>query len=273
MLRIRGHLGLEAQSDLRGRAAGRRPHGLRHPRRRSRWDPCYANRRILELTGYQAEELDGRPVAMLVPEELHGYLKDEQEKARAGDARTRLSALRRKDGRAIPVVVAPQWIEDQKLERAMVVSVLIDLADVHTARPWARASGKPRFRARPRCLPPPIHLFRRVADRPTADSDRRSGAPDALGAREGDPRPAGPEPARCGDRRAALHQPEHRAQSPEGDLPQGRRLFAGRAARLGRPRSRRPPAALPTRLTRFGQENGPPRAMSRLRPRLSLPPP
>ena len=101
----------------------------------------YANRRILELTGYEAEELDGQPVSRLVPEELHGYLKDDQEKARAGDARSRLSALRRKDGRAIPVVVAPQWIEDEKLGRAMVVSVLIDLAEVHAARPLGARAG------------------------------------------------------------------------------------------------------------------------------------
>ena len=38
----------------------------------------YANRRILELTGYEAEELDGQPMSKLVPEELHGYLKDEE---------------------------------------------------------------------------------------------------------------------------------------------------------------------------------------------------
>jgi len=101
----------------------------------------YANRRILELTGYEAGELDGQPVSLLVPEELHGYLKDEQAKVRAGDARTRLSALRRKDGRTLPVVVAPQWIEDAALERAAVVSVLIDLAEVHTARPLGSRPG------------------------------------------------------------------------------------------------------------------------------------
>ena len=52
----------------------------------------YANRRILELTGYEPHELDGQPLAKLVPEELHKYLRLEQAKTREGDSRTRLSA-------------------------------------------------------------------------------------------------------------------------------------------------------------------------------------
>jgi PAS domain S-box-containing protein len=101
----------------------------------------YANRRILELTGYEAGELDGKPLAKLVPEELHEVLKLEQAKAREGDARTRLSALRRKDGRAIPVAVAPQWLEDTPSGQPAVISVVIDLAEVHAARPMGAAAG------------------------------------------------------------------------------------------------------------------------------------
>lgn len=101
----------------------------------------YVNQRILELTGYEARELDGQPVAKLVPEELHAFLDTEQERARAGDARTRLSALRRRDGRAIPVVVAPRWIEDTPSGEAIVLSVIIDLAEVHAARPLGARSG------------------------------------------------------------------------------------------------------------------------------------
>ena len=101
----------------------------------------YANRRILELTGYDASELDGKPVAMLVPEELHEFLRVEQEKARGGDARTRLSALRRRDGRAIPVAVAPQWLQDTPSGEPAVISVVIDLAEVHAARPMGASAG------------------------------------------------------------------------------------------------------------------------------------
>lgn len=101
----------------------------------------YANRRILELTGYEAAELDGMPVSKLVPEELHEYLRIEQAKTREGDARTRLSALRRKDGRAIPVAVAPQWLADTPRGEPVVISVVIDLAEVHAARPMGALAG------------------------------------------------------------------------------------------------------------------------------------
>jgi len=101
----------------------------------------YANQRILELTGYEAKELDGEPIAKLVPDELHDFLRVEQEKAREGDSRTRLSALKRKDGRTIPVVVAPQSIEDTPRGEPVVISVVVDLADVHTARPMGARAG------------------------------------------------------------------------------------------------------------------------------------
>lgn len=101
----------------------------------------YANRRILELTGYEASELDRQPVAKLVPEELHQYLSAEQAKTRAGDARTRLSALRRKDGRTIPVAVSPHWIENTPRGEPVVISVVIDLAEIHTARPIGASAG------------------------------------------------------------------------------------------------------------------------------------
>jgi PAS domain S-box-containing protein len=101
----------------------------------------YANRRILELTGYEAAELDGKPLARLVPEELHDVLRLEQAKTREGDARTRLSALRRKDGRTFPVAVAPQWLEDTPRGEPAVISVVIDLAEVHAARPLGASAG------------------------------------------------------------------------------------------------------------------------------------
>jgi PAS domain S-box-containing protein len=101
----------------------------------------YANRRILELTGYESAELDGKPVAKLVPEELHEFLRVEQTKTRGGDSRTRLSALRRKDGRAIPVAVAPQLLEETPRGMSAVISAVIDLAEVHAARPLGASPG------------------------------------------------------------------------------------------------------------------------------------
>ncbi|MBW2497004.1 MAG: PAS domain S-box protein [Deltaproteobacteria bacterium] len=101
----------------------------------------YANRRILETTGYEASELDGQPVALLVPEELREQLVIEQNRVQEGDARTRLSALRRKDGRAIPVAVAPQWVEDTPRGVPVVLSVVTELADVYAARPLGASPG------------------------------------------------------------------------------------------------------------------------------------
>lgn len=101
----------------------------------------YANRRILELTGYEASELDGQPVSMLVPEELRESLSVEQVKMRRGDSRTRLSGLRRKDGRAIPVAVAPQLLEDTPKGEPAVISVVIDLGEIHAARPMGAGAG------------------------------------------------------------------------------------------------------------------------------------
>lgn len=101
----------------------------------------YANRRILEFAGYEAKDLDGQPVAMLVPDELRESLRAEQEKTREGDVRTRLSALRRKDGRAIPVAVSPQWIERTASGESAVISIVIDLAEIHAARPLGASAG------------------------------------------------------------------------------------------------------------------------------------
>jgi len=101
----------------------------------------YANRRILELTGYSASELEGQPVEMLVPEELRSQLSVEQERARDGDARTRLSALQRKDGRAIPVAVSPQAIPGDAETDAGVLSIIVDLGEVYSARPLGATDG------------------------------------------------------------------------------------------------------------------------------------
>lgn len=101
----------------------------------------YANRRLLETTGYEAEELDGEPVEILVPDELQDQLHSEQEKVKKGDVGTRLSALRRKDGRAIPVAVAPQPMVRLPNGRPVILSILFELGDVYAARPMGAPKG------------------------------------------------------------------------------------------------------------------------------------
>jgi PAS domain S-box-containing protein len=100
----------------------------------------YVNQRILEWSGYQVDELEGRHVKTLVPPELHEALTVERKRTHDGDQRTRLSAFQRRDGRTFPVAVSPQVLETEDGERA-VLALLVDLGEVHTARPMGAGEG------------------------------------------------------------------------------------------------------------------------------------
>lgn len=100
----------------------------------------YVNKRVLEWSGYQVHELEGKPVEILVPSELHQALSDERSLTHDGDQRTRLSAFQRRDGRAFPVAVSPQITETQD-GRPVVLALLIDLGEVQTARPMGASPG------------------------------------------------------------------------------------------------------------------------------------
>jgi PAS domain S-box-containing protein len=100
----------------------------------------YANQRVLEWSGYDVSELEGRPIEVLVPPELHPALGDERSRTHRGDQRTRLSAFRRRDGRTFPIAVSPQRAETQDGE-PVVLALLIDLGEVQTARPMGAAEG------------------------------------------------------------------------------------------------------------------------------------
>jgi PAS domain S-box-containing protein len=100
----------------------------------------YVNQRILKWSGYSVEDLEGNPVEMLIPEELHSALESERTRTHQGDQRTRLSAFQRQDGRTFPVAVSPQAATTEKGER-VVVALLVDLGEVQTARPMGAAEG------------------------------------------------------------------------------------------------------------------------------------
>jgi PAS domain S-box-containing protein len=100
----------------------------------------YANRRILEWSGFDVTDLEGQPVEILVPEELHEALATERERTHEGDQRTRLSAFQRRNGRTFPVAVSPQMIVNQD-EEPIVLSLLIELGEVQTARPMGANDG------------------------------------------------------------------------------------------------------------------------------------
>lgn len=100
----------------------------------------YANHRILEWSGYEVGELEGKPVEILVPDELHEALAAERDRTHEGDQRTRLSAFQRRDGRTFPVAVSPQMILN-KDEEPVVLALLVDLGEVQTARPMGANDG------------------------------------------------------------------------------------------------------------------------------------
>jgi PAS domain S-box-containing protein len=101
----------------------------------------YANDRILEWSGYEVAELEGEPVALLVPKELHQDLADEHNRTLDGDFRTRLSAFQRRDGRTFPVAVAPNRVNRLDTGEPAVIALLFDLGEVQTARPMGARDG------------------------------------------------------------------------------------------------------------------------------------
>jgi PAS domain S-box-containing protein len=93
----------------------------------------FANDRLLQWLGYEADELDGMDFRQLIPQELHPALGDELDEIHSGDERLRIAILKRKDGRTLPIVSCPHVIRDGERIEA-VVAVVMDLGEVQTAR-------------------------------------------------------------------------------------------------------------------------------------------
>jgi PAS domain S-box-containing protein len=174
----------------------------------------YANARVLEWTGYVAEELDGQPVSMLVPEEFHTDLETERQRVLDGDLRTRLSAVQRKDGRTFPVAIAPQPFQRVDTGENAVLTILFDLGEVQTARPMGAAEDS--------LAADLAHVALKLQSMSGALGERAGGA--------GAAHERGPGSR---DRETAIHQPEHGAQPSEGDLPEGGCVLPERPGRVG----------------------------------------
>lgn len=101
----------------------------------------YANQQVLEWSGFEAKELEGEHISILVPPELHDALESERKRVLGGDQRTRLSAFRRKDGRTFPIAVTPHLAERIGTEEPAVLSLLFDLGEVQAARPLGAPRG------------------------------------------------------------------------------------------------------------------------------------
>jgi PAS domain S-box-containing protein len=99
----------------------------------------FANDRMLHWVGYTPQELDGQGLGILVPEELKEQLDHEVDEINSGDERLRITIMRRKDGRTLPVVFCPKILRNND-EILAVVSVVMDLGEMQTAR---RMDGRP----------------------------------------------------------------------------------------------------------------------------------
>lgn len=94
----------------------------------------FINQKMLDWLGYEEEELLGRNVKVLVPEELHEFVEDDLAAAEEGDLRARLVAVRRKDSTTFPVVTIPQRFLTPEGQFDGYYSIIVDLGAVLTAR-------------------------------------------------------------------------------------------------------------------------------------------
>jgi len=99
-------------------------------------DGCtlYANKRLLEWSGYAAKDLEGKPSNLLTPPELRETMQEENQAILDGDLRARLSVLRRRDGRTYPVIVIPRTLEAKDGEVEATFALIVDLGEVQTAK-------------------------------------------------------------------------------------------------------------------------------------------
>ena len=105
----------------------------------------YANERLHRWLGYERDELVGKKVWTLVPEEVRELLEAELASIEGGDERARLNVLRRKDGTTFPVIVLPHPEFDEQGTYSGSITLFIDLGTVQTAKPLGMtASGDVR---------------------------------------------------------------------------------------------------------------------------------
>ena len=94
----------------------------------------FANQKILEWLGYERDEILGRPIVDLVPEELRAFLTEELGDVEGGDLRARLIALLRKDSTTFPVLTIPQRFVEANGKPDGYFAIVVDLGTVFTAR-------------------------------------------------------------------------------------------------------------------------------------------
>ena len=94
----------------------------------------FANQQLCDWLGYEKDEIVGKPISQLVPSDLQEFLREDLESAEEGDLRSRLIAIRRKDGTTFPVLTIPQRLLDAAGNPDGFFAIVVDLGAVFTAR-------------------------------------------------------------------------------------------------------------------------------------------
>jgi PAS domain S-box-containing protein len=93
-----------------------------------------ANRRLLQWLGYERSEVEGHPLLNLVPEENRDVNLDAMKETEEGDTRARLTAIQRKDGTTLPVLILSTPFLNETDDPAGTLSIVIDMGTVQTAK-------------------------------------------------------------------------------------------------------------------------------------------
>jgi PAS domain S-box-containing protein len=94
----------------------------------------FVNPRILHWTGWERADLIGRRLRMLFPPEIQAQTRREVAATERGDIRARLSIMMRKDSTTFPILIIPQTFEDAAGKHAGIVSLVVDLGTIETAK-------------------------------------------------------------------------------------------------------------------------------------------
>ncbi len=101
----------------------------------------FVNERIRQWLGYEQDELKGKPLEILLPDELRDVARAEQRAVEEGDLRAVITVFKRKDGTTFPVLLVPNRVVSQGGEFEGYVAVVADLGAVQTAKQAGYRAG------------------------------------------------------------------------------------------------------------------------------------
>ena len=101
----------------------------------------FVNDRIRQWLGYEQGELKGKPLEVLLPDEIQDVARATQLAMEQGDLRAALTVLKRKDGTTFPVIIVPNRVANEGGGFEGYVAVVVDLGAVQTAKQAGYRAG------------------------------------------------------------------------------------------------------------------------------------